>query len=161
MTTETENISKKKKNNKNGFPIHRIRFGIILTLLGFIIFLLGIRPGFFQMDRSPVIGFVQISVTLIGLAIICIGGYTSIRGLWKGRKPNLAADIGSRLMSTGYVIAVFAALADILGFGSHPYPQSIPYFGEWQAFGVEIAEVIIAIGLFMMIPFRNYPFIKK
>jgi hypothetical protein len=124
--------------------------------MGFTIFLLGIRPGMFLLDRSPVIGFVQLTVMLIGLALICIGGTICIRGLWKDHKPNLAADIGIRLMSTGFVIAIFATLADIIGLGSHPYPQSAPYFGEWQALGVEIAEGIIALGLLLMIPYRRY-----
>ena len=40
----------------------RIRTGLTVTLVGFVIFLIGIRPGIFGLDRSPVIGFVQIAV---------------------------------------------------------------------------------------------------
>jgi len=40
-----------------------------------MVFLLGSRPGVFGLDRSPVIGFVQIAVFLIGLAMICIGNW--------------------------------------------------------------------------------------
>jgi hypothetical protein len=61
-----------------------------------------------------------------------------------------------RLVATGFVIAVFAGMADVFGFGSHPLPE-VPYFGAWQARGVEIGEVIIAIGFLLMIPFRLSP----
>ena len=95
-----------------------------MTLAGFLIFLIGARPGMFGIDRSPIIGFVQIAVFLVGLAIICIGGYISLTSLWSDHPTSIAADIGLRLVATGYVIAVFAGMADIFGFGSHPLPQS-------------------------------------
>ncbi|MBE9474076.1 MAG: hypothetical protein IMY85_04235, partial [Chloroflexi bacterium] len=44
----------------------RIRLGMILMLVGFVIFLIGAVPDLFGLDRSPVIGFVQITVFLIG-----------------------------------------------------------------------------------------------
>lgn len=135
----------------------RARTGLILTLFGFLVFLMGARPGLFGLDRSPVIGFVQIAVFLIGLAIICIGGYISLLALWKGDPLSIAADIGQRLVATGYVIAVFAGMADIFGMGSHALP-GIPYFGEWQARGVEVGQLLIAIGFILMLPFgRNKP----
>lgn len=131
----------------------RARVGLAATLAGFLIFLMGARPGLFGMDRSPVIGFVQIAVFLIGLAIICIGGFVSLRSLWKERPLSIPADVGQRLVATGYVITVFAGMADIFGMGSHPLP-GVPYFGEWQARGVELGMGIIAIGFLMMLPRR-------
>ncbi len=106
----------------------------------------------FGLDRSPVIGFVQIAVFLVGLAFICIGGYISLMALWKNRQPSIAADIGQRLVATGYVIAVFTGMADVFGVGSHPLP-GIPYFGPWQARGVEIGQAVIAIGFLLLIPY--------
>lgn len=132
----------------------RIRTGLIVTLIGFVIFLIGVRPAIFGLDRSPVIGFVQIAVFLVGLALICIGGYLSMMALWKKQQPSIAADLGLRLVATGYVIAVFAGMADIFGLGSHPLP-GLPYFGHWQAFGVESGQAIIAIGFLLLIPFRK------
>lgn len=132
----------------------RIRFGLITTILGFVIFLLGARPSIFGLDRSPVIGFVQIAMFLVGLAGMCIGGYISMMALWNGSQPSIAADIGMRLVATGYVIAVFAGMADVFGVGSHPLPD-VPYFGAWQARGVEIGEAIIAFGFLMMVPFKK------
>jgi hypothetical protein len=124
--------------------------------------MVGARPSIFNLDRSPVIGFVQIAMFLIGLAFMCIGGYISLTAMWKNREPSIAADIGMRLVATGFVIAVFAGMADVFGFGSHPLPD-VPYFGAWQARGVEIGEAIIAIGFLMMIPFKykSKPIVKS
>lgn len=132
----------------------RARTGLILTLTGFLVFLFGARPGMFGVDRSPIIGFVQIAVFLVGLAIICIGGFISLTSLWRERATSIAADIGLRLVATGYVIAVFAGMADIFGFGSHPLPE-LPFFGPWQAFGVEIGQAFIALGFFLLLPFSH------
>ena len=149
-----EKIKTKKKLN---LPLKRIRFGLIIVVSGFLIFLIGVRPEIFLLDRSPVLGFVQISVMLVGLAVMCMGGYISINSLWKGRKRSIAAELGIRIISTGYIIALFSGLADVLGLGSHPYPKHIPYFGVWQARGFQIAEGIIAIGILMMLPYARSP----
>lgn len=130
----------------------RARVGLILTLAGFLVFLFGSRPSMFGLDRSPIIGFVQIAVFLVGLAGVCIGGYISLTSLWREQPTSIAADIGLRLVATGYVIAVFAGMADIFGFGSHLLPQ-LPYFGEWQALGVEIGQGFIALGFILLLPY--------
>jgi hypothetical protein len=128
------------------------KLGLGLTFFGFIVFILGVRPGLFGLDQSPVVGFVQIAVFLVGLAIICIGGYISLRTFWRGQEMSIAADIGLRLVGTGYVIAVFSGMADIFGFGSDTIPGA-PNFGGWQAAGVLIGEMVIAIGFVLMLPF--------
>jgi hypothetical protein len=133
----------------------RARVGLALTLAGFLVFLIGARPGIFTIDRSPIIGFVQIAVFLIGLAVICIGGYISLTSLWGNRPTSIAADIGLRLVATGYVIAVFAGMADIFGFGSHALPK-LPFFGPWQARGVEAGQLLIGLGFLLLIPFRRW-----
>jgi hypothetical protein len=129
----------------------KLRIGLIVALAGFFIFLLGARPSLFGQDRSPVIGFVQIAVFLIGLAFICVGGYLSLNAFWNNHPRSLGADIGLRLVSTGYVVAVFAGMADIFGFGSHLQAR-LAYFGPWQARGVQIGEAIIAVGFLLMLP---------
>ena len=133
----------------------RARVGLAMTLAGFLVFLIGARPAMFGFDRSPIIGFVQIAVFLVGLAIICIGGYISLTSLWRERPTSIAADIGLRLVATGYVIAVFAGMADIFGLGSHSLP-ALPYFGPWQARGVEVGQAFIALGFFLLLPFRQH-----
>jgi len=130
----------------------RAKTGLVVTLVGFVIFLLGARPSLFGLDRSPVVGFVQIAVFLVGLAIISVGGYTGLLALWKGHPVGIPAEIGQRLVATGFVIAVFSGMADIFGMGSHPLP-GVPFFGPLQALGVEIGQLLIAVGLIMLIPF--------
>jgi len=132
----------------------RIRLGLTLTLMGFFIFIVGTKPDWLGWDRSAVVGFVQITVFLIGLALISFGGYVALAALWRGRPRTIPADIGSRLISTGYVIAVFAGMADVFGMGSQPLP-GIPYFGPWQASGVLIGQSLIGIGFLMLIPYRH------
>jgi hypothetical protein len=134
----------------------RIRLGLILAVLGLFIFILGAAPGIFGLDRSQVTGFVQISVFLVGLAVICIGGYITLNALWNGRDKSISADIGYRLVATGYVVSVATGMADVFGFGSHIRPE-IPYFGPIQAVGVMIGQILIAIGFAMLVPFPEKP----
>lgn len=134
----------------------RLQIGLGFTIVGLLVFLLGIEPGFFGLDRSPVVGFVQIAVFLLGLGLMCIGGYIAINLLWNGGEKTIAADIGFRLVSTGYVISATAGMADVIGFGNHPFPN-IPHFGAWQAVGVLIGQVIIFLGFLLFIPWRRRP----
>jgi hypothetical protein len=132
----------------------RTRLSLILTFLGLLTFLLGAKPALFGLDRSPVIGFVQVSVFTVGLGIMCLGGYIGLTGFWKNASRTIAADIGSRLVATGYVIAVFAGMADVFGMGTQTFPR-VPLFGPWQATGVEIGQVVIALGFLLLIPYRR------
>ncbi|MGB8212893.1 MAG: hypothetical protein WCE68_04975 [Anaerolineales bacterium] len=134
-------------------PHFRVRTGLFLTLCGLIVFLVGAKPAIFGLDRSPVVGFVQISVFLVGLAVICMGGYIAMMAFWRNGERTIPADIGARLVTTGYVVAVFSGMADVFGFGSQA-PPLVPYFGPWQAAGVEIGEAVIAIGFLLLIPYR-------
>ena len=143
-----------EKIHKNGNGFNRTRFGLILTGVGFFIFTLGAAPEFYGLDRSPVIGFVQIAVFLTGLGIICIGGYLSLASLWEGQQRSLAADIGLRLVATGFVFAFVSGMADVFGMGNQPWPE-VPSFGFWQSTGVLLGQIIIAIGFLMMIPPRS------
>jgi hypothetical protein len=131
----------------------RIRTGLFITLAGFFIFIVGAKPDWLGWDRSPVVGFVQIAVFLVGLAIICLGGYIGLLALWGGGQRSIAADIGLRLVSTGYVISVFAGMADVFGMGTHPLPN-VPYFGPVQATGVVLGEIVIGVGFLLLIPYR-------
>ncbi|MCJ7536278.1 MAG: hypothetical protein WA997_19525 [Anaerolineales bacterium] len=142
-----------QKGSKGSNGHFRIRVGMILMLVGFAIFLIGATPDLFGLDRSTVIGFVQIAVFLIGLAIICLGGYICLNVLWNKHPKTILADIGLRLVTTGFVIAVIAGMADIFGFGTQLAPE-IPFYGPWQAMGVLFGEIIIAVGFIIQIPFK-------
>lgn len=142
------------ETNPNRIPSDRVNFGIGTSLIGFVIFIIGTKPEWFSLDRSPVVGFVQITVFLIGLAILCLGGYIGLAALWAGEEKTIAADIGLRLISTGYVIAVFTGMADIFGMSIVDTPR-VPFFGPWQAAGVTIGMTIIAIGLLLLVPYKR------
>jgi len=155
ITTEATIPHAQWRPDGNGGPLkHPTRNGIITTLVGFVVFLIGARPSLFGLDRSPVIGFVQISFFLIGLGIICAGGYISLRSLWGKQATSIAADIGLRMVTTGYLISVFSGMADIFGFGSHRLPH--PYFGYLQEEGVFIGELAIAVGFLLLIPYSHF-----
>jgi len=122
----------------------RIRLGLVITILGLSAFVLGVNPGLFKLDRSPVVGVVQIAVVLIGRAVILMGGYITRNTLCNGREKS----------ATGYVITVASGMADILGFGTQTFP-AIPYFGIWQSIGVISGIMIIAVGFILLIPFED------
>ena len=138
----------KKRSKRSG---KNPNAGLLLVLIGFLIFLLGVQPSLFGLDRSAVIGFVQISVFLVGLALICLGGYINFSQQWIDAEKSIAADIGIRFVATGYVIAVTAGMADVFGFGAQPWPQ-VPIFSNLQAIGVIIGEASIALGFLLMYP---------
>jgi hypothetical protein len=135
------------------YPKTRIRIGVSLAVVGYLLFLLGARPSLFGLDRSRVIGFVQISVFLIGLALITVGGSLTLNAFWPNGKKTIGADIGSRLASTGYVICVFTGMADIFGLGSHPLPDV--FFGPLQAQGMAVGMITIAVGFLLLIRYNR------
>jgi hypothetical protein len=138
----------------------RIYVSIAITLIGLLIFIVGVKPDWLGWDRSPVVGFVQIAVFLAGLAIICLGGYVGFLTLWWGRERTITSDIGTRLVGTGYVVAVFSGLADIFGMGSQSFPQ-VPYFGPLQSTGVLIGQGIIVLGFLLFIPLNPRNKLRK
>lgn len=144
---------KLENTTRDDASMPRLRVSLTITLLGLFIFAVGAKPNLFGWDRSIVVGFVQIAVFLAGLAFICLGGYMGIVTLWWGYERTIISEIGSRIVATGFVVSVFAGLADVFGMGSQPYPQ-VPYFGPLQAMGVFIGQLIIAFGFLLFIPYQ-------
>ena len=132
------------------YPRRKIKFALWGTFFGFLLVILGAKPEFFGLDRSPVIGFIQTATFLIGLLVICVCGYMALMGFWPKGYTTITADFGLRLVATGWLIALFSGMADVFGFGSHPL-TGLVYFGKLQALGVEIGEMVIGVGLVMMI----------
>lgn len=131
----------------------RIRFSLISVGVGLLLFAIGAKPDWFGWDRAAVVGFAQMFVLQLGLGMICVGGYQGIAALWGREQRSILADIGLRLIGTGYVIAVFSGMADVFGMGAQPLPEN-PYFGPLQAMGVLIGEFVIAAGFLMLIPYH-------
>ncbi|MBT3322207.1 MAG: hypothetical protein HN392_07970 [Anaerolineae bacterium] len=132
-----------------------IRFGFFFTLFGLLIFSIGAKPEWFNLDRSPVVGFVQIVVFLVGLGIISLGGFIGLTALWGDNERSISADIGLRLVATGYVLTIFTGMADVFGMGTQILPE-VPFFGPLQATGVGIGQSMIAIGFLMTIPYGKW-----
>ncbi len=142
-------------NRPNGSSLYwRVRTGIFLSAFGFFVLIIGAKPEWLGLNRSPIIGFVQTAVLVIGLGILCGGGIMVFLALW-GPTRSILADIGLRLVYTGYVIVVFAGMADVFGFGSHLAPLHVPFFGPWQAYGVVIGELVILLGFLLMLPAKS------
>lgn len=143
-------------NLEPGFRISylRIRFSLIAVGVGLLIFAIGAKPNWFGWNKAAVVGFVQIVVLLLGLGLICIGGYIGLTALWGREQRSILADIGSRLIGTGYVITIFSGMADVFGMGARTLPDN-PYFGPLQATGVLIGQFVIAAGFLMLIPYRS------
>jgi hypothetical protein len=74
-----------------------------------------------------------------------------MEALWRDRAKLVIAEIGARLVGTGYVIALASGLADVFGLGTRPLP-SVPFFGYWQGFGVLVGEAVIILGFVLMSP---------
>lgn len=130
----------------------RINIGVGLTIIGFLVFILGADPGIFSLDRSPVVGFVQTATFSTGLAMICLGGFIGLKACQRAdHSQTLAQDIGVRLVATGYLIALVSGMADVFGFGTQAYP-ALPFFGPMQAAGVIVGEIIIAVGFLLYLP---------
>ena len=143
-------------NNSNHKNIKfRINIGLGLTIAGFLLFIVGADPGIILLDRSPLVGFLQTAIFSAGLAMLCLGGFISLKACQRsGRIQSLAQDIGLRLVATGYLISLISGMADVFGFGTQSWP-SVPFFGPRQAAGVVVGEIIIAIGFLLYLPFSS------
>ena len=147
-TQPSENISRALPERD------RIRLGLLITFLGLVIFIIGAKPEWLGLDHSPVIGFAQIFIFMLGLAVICLGGHIGLTGIWGGEEKSIGADIGLRLVATGYVISIFSGMADVFGMSIKDNPR-LPFFGPWQQVGVEIGMITIALGMLLVVPWHR------
>ena len=127
---------------------------IAVALAGLAAFVIGINPDLIGMNRSPSVGFVQIGVWLSGLAIMLVGAYGAVRTIRRGRPKSLRADIGLRLLATGYVFAMVASAADFIGIGSHHQPNID--FGRLQILGLLIGVCISLLGVLLYMPLGRH-----
>ena len=142
-------------NQNNGNNKLRLNIGLGLTIFGFLVFILGADPDIVNLDRSPFVGFVQTATFSTGLAMVCLGGFISLKACQhSGHIQSLAQDIGLRLVATGYLISLISGMADVFGFGTQSWP-SLPFFGPWQAAGVVVGEIVIAVGFLLYLPFSS------
>jgi len=121
-----------------------------LVILGLLVFLVGINPDLIGMNRSRVIGFIQMGVWLSGLGLLLLGAFLTVRVVRNGRPMSLRAEVGTRLIATGYVISSTASLADFLAIGSHRLPWV--YLGPLQVAGLAGGVVVSLLGVLLYWP---------
>jgi hypothetical protein len=124
-----------------------------LVLIGFLIFVIGVDPDLIGMNRSPTVGFIQVYVWLTGLAVLLVCAYATVRVVRNNRPTSLRADIGLRLIASGYVVAASASMADFIGIGSHSMP--FVYFGPMQVMGLAGGVLISLLGVILYWPRRR------
>lgn len=130
--------------------IRRARRWMTLVLVGLLIFLIGVQPDLIGMNRSKAVGFVQIGVWLSGLALLDLAAYGTVHVVRNGKPTSLRADIGSRLIATGYVTAAVASLADFIGVGAQRMPNVT--FGPVQIIGLIIGVLVSLLGVLLYWP---------
>jgi hypothetical protein len=146
-------LEKNHSNHRNNTLM--LNTGIGLTIAGFLIFIFGANPGIIGMDRNPYVGFAQTAIFSFGLALLCLGGFISLKSCQRaGYIQSLAQDIGIRLVATGYIISLISGMADVFGFGTQSWPFK-PFFGPQQAAGVILGEVVIAVGFLLYLPISS------
>lgn len=125
------------------------RLGAGLTGAGFVFFVIGIFPELLRLDFTAGFGLLQITVFLLGVAVMTLGAYIYVYATRHRAQPRrLREDIGARLMATGVVIAFSTGLADVIGIGTH-FGQARPFFGPLQAWGVALGLALIGWGLWL------------
>jgi len=120
------------------------------VILGLLVFVIGIYPDLIGMNRSRVIGFIQMGVWLAGLGLLLMGAFLTVRVVRNGRPMSLRAEVGTRLIATGYVISAAASLADFLAIGSHRLPWV--YLGPLQVAGLAGGVVVSLLGVLLYWP---------
>lgn len=129
------------------------RLWMTVMLIGLLIFMVGIQPDLIGMNRSVAVGFVQIGVWLTGLGILLVAAYSTVRVVRNGKPNSLRADIGNRLIATGYVVAAVGSLADFIGVGSHKMPMV--YFGPIQLIGLVTGVFLSMLGVILYMPWTK------
>jgi len=130
--------------------VRRARRWMTIVLLGLFIFIIGIQPDILGLNRSQTVGFVQIGVWLTGFALLLLGSYATVHVVRNGKATSLRADIGLRLLATGYVVVAVASLADFIGVGA----QRMPFiaFGPVQVVGLVIGVLLSLLGVIFYWP---------
>ncbi len=123
------------------------QWGFLGIVVGGIALFLGLFPFAVGLDDTPGIGVTQIVVIVIALFLIILNAYLIVYALvHRGHPRRLLRDVGLRLGMSGLIFVAAAALADIMGFGSHTTGGS-PVLGGLQAAGMLGGFVLSAIGV--------------
>jgi len=132
----------------------RMHLSLGVAVLGIAAFVIGARPEWLGLARTPEVGFLQIVFMTVGMGMFTAGSIAACRLLWQGEPWPIRARLGARLTATGYVTVAAAVMADILGLGSQTWPGEA-HFGPVQGYGMLAGEALMALGLLLMFPYRG------
>jgi len=132
----------------------RMHLSLGLAVSGIAAFVVGARPEWLGLARTPEVGFLQIVFMTVGMGMFTAGSIAACRLLWRGEQWPIRARLGARLTATGYVTVAAAVMADILGLGSQTWPGEA-HFGPVQGYGMLAGEALMAVGLLLMFPYRR------
>ena len=125
----------------------------ILRLFKWVLFVAGIilialSP---VIDRTTGFGVLQMSLLLLGVTFLTIGGILHLNSLRQTNSPpSLQASIGLRLVATGLVFAFVTGLSDILQIATHVFPRfERPAIGYIQWFGFVVALLMVSGGMLL------------
>jgi uncharacterized membrane protein len=143
--------------NSHSFRPRWLTLFLVVDFIGLALFLLGMQPWLFGLDRSPVIGYLQVMVFLFGLGCVVLASFAVEKLLRPSDQPiTIREDVGARLCATGYVLGAISCTADLIGLGSHPLPGT-PFMGTLQTFGFIFGTAMIIVGLAMYHPRKPKP----
>ena len=96
------------------------RTGLILTGLGLAAFILGAEPGWFGLNISEAIGFVQIGVFSLGLLMNCLGGRLEYYNSYSTAQITHAMQYTYGQSDTGNYLSDIINSNLVVFFGNNP-----------------------------------------
>ncbi len=137
----------------NSSRTQRIRQVVILFLFiaGFVLVVLAVAADDLGLDTTPGFGVIQMVSFLGGLTSLTLGALLFVYNRRPKDAPrSLQAEISTRLIATGLVLAYVTGLSDLLGIGTHVDPTfSRPFVGPLQLGGILIGILSILLGLIL------------
>jgi hypothetical protein len=124
---------------------------VLLTALGILLTILALAADYLGLDITPGFGVIQTVALLAGITLLTMAAFSYLHAQRPQDAPkSLQAEIATRLIATGLVLAYVTALSDLIGIGTHVDPQfSRPFVGPLQVGGVVIGLVLIILGLLL------------
>ncbi len=132
----------------------RLHLSLSLAVGGAAAFVVGARPEWLGLAHSPEVGFLQIMFMVVGMGVFAGAAAATLRLTWRGEPWPLAAQIGVRILASGYVTLAASVMADVLGLGSQTWPKEA-HFGAVQSYGMLVGEGMMLIGMALMLPYRR------
>lgn len=135
-------------NNSSSKQIRNI-VTVFLFLLGLLLLLLAFAADYLGIDLTPGFGVIQMVAFLGGMTLLTLSTFLFLNTKRPKDAPrSLQAEISTRLIATGLVLAYVTGLSDLIGIGTHVDPAfDRPFVGPLQLGGILIGVGLILFGL--------------